>query len=101
MPADSESESRINAPSGVRQVRSHRATTSTSSLSPLLDAHDWDDAGDSSEANMGSLKDLNRVDSKTHVQGYNEDAPGGLVELNLVETEGSVGFRGLFENPLV
>ncbi|KAF8552187.1 D-xylose-proton symporter [Imleria badia] len=97
----SESGSRINASSVVRQIRSHRATASTSSLSPLLNTDDWEEDADTSEANMGSnLKDVHRVDSKTHMHEYNEDAPG-LAGLNLVESEGRVGFRGLFENPLV
>jgi len=100
MPATSESS--INAPSVVRGVRSHRANASTSSLSPLLSTDDWEDA-DSSEAIMDS-EDLKRTGSKTH-QENNEDMSGpegyDLSGLNLAETEGRVGFWGLFQNTLV
>ena len=96
MPAGSKSS--INAPSVARGVRYHRVNASTSSLSPLLNANDWEHA-DSSEAIMGS-EDLKRVGSKTQIQEDGEDGPG-ISGLNLAETEGRVGFRGLFENMLV
>ena len=83
-----------NAPLVVRGTPSHRATASTSSLIPFLNTDDRED-----EANMGYDSDLEQIDSK-HVQEHNDDAPA-LAELNLVESEGRVGFRGLFENPLV
>ena len=89
----------INATSVVRGVRSHhRATASTSSLSPLLNANDWEHA-DVPEAIMGnSAEMLKRADSKTDVQAMDASA---LAEFNLVEEEGRVGFRGLFDNTLV
>ena len=50
-------------------------------------------------------KDPDRVGSKTRMQEYsNEDMPGSGYHfdgLNLAETEGRVGFRGLFDNKLV
>ncbi|KAN0091350.1 Sugar transporter domain containing protein [Tylopilus felleus] len=89
----------INATSVVRGVRSHhRATASTSSLSPLLNANDWEHA-DVPKAIMGNSSEmLKRADSKTDVQAMDASA---LAEFNLVEEEGRVGFRGLFDNTLV
>lgn len=74
----------------------------SSSLTPLLNTNDWEDTN--SEASMDS-KDPDRVGSKTRMQEYsNEDMPGSGYHfdgLNLAETEGRVGFRGLFDNKLV
>ena len=83
-----------NAPLVVRGTPSHRATASTSSLIPLLKTNNRED-----EANMGHNSEPKRINSK-HAQEHNDNAPV-LAELNLVESEGRVGLRGLFENPLV
>lgn len=67
---------------------------SASSLSALLDTYDCED--DHSEVIMGS---------KTRIREHrSEDGPDpgyGLAGRSLAETEGRVGFPGLFENTLV